>query len=85
MSFINEKLVGENSKCKFYKNFLCQEYKGYNILLVELKSTKKRTYIVVKDGKPVAENNKIEGLYCNIDILKLMEKNNKKCKEHFNV
>ena len=78
MGFLDNKLVGENNKSRFYKNFLCKEYKGYDILLAELKNTKERTYVIVKDGKYVGDDNSIEGIYYKIDILKLMEQSHKK-------
>ena len=78
VDFLDEKLVGENDKSRFYKNFFCEKYKGYDILLAELKSTKKRTYVIVKDGKYVGDDNTIEGIYYQIDILKLMEQSHKK-------
>ena len=72
---IKERLVGENKKYRFYQNFLCiKKYKGYRILLAENKITKQRTYLVIENNKPIYENNRIEDIYCHIDMLKLSDK-----------
>ena len=71
---IKEKLVGENKKYKFFQNWLCKKYKGYNILLAKNKKNKERTYIIIKNRKVVGESNRIEDIYAKIDILNFSEK-----------
>lgn len=70
---MKEKLIFENDKCKFFSNFLCDKYKGYNILLAEFKDTKERAYVVIKNGFVVEEDKQIEGIWFKIDMLSMVK------------
>ncbi len=68
------KKIGENKKCIFYKNLFCGKHKNYDIILAKRKKDGYKTYLVVKDNKPIYEHQQIESIYCHIDILNLAKK-----------
>ncbi len=70
--FTNKK-VAENKICVFYKNEFTGAYKGYTVLVAEIKKSGEMNYVVVENFQVIYASQQIEAVYCWIDMKKLAE------------
>ena len=65
------KKIAENDKSIFYKNEMTKDYgDDFKTVLVELKETGEKEYLLLYKNKPIYANSNIEAIWCRRDILK---------------